>query len=104
MEEHYLTQATQAAGRRGTGAAAEYSRIGPSYYEVTINTRRQQPAVAGRNQVSARLSERYEVSEAHLAAADSSGGGQGEVDMDYDILSMRQTEAHAHDEYSHLQY
>ena len=96
-------QAIQEAGQRGTVAAAEYSRIGPSY-EVTINTRRQQPAVAGRNQVSARLSERYEFSEAHLATADSSGGGQGEVDMDYEVLSMRQTEAHAHDEYSHLQY
>ena len=57
------TQATKTADNQsGTGAAAEYSRIGPSY-ATTVNSRRQQP-VAGRDRVSARLSERYEFSEA----------------------------------------
>ena len=63
-----------------TDTATDYSRIGPSYETIdhNFNTRREQPvAVAvGRNWVSARLSERYEFSEAHLVAAASGGGGQ----------------------------
>ena len=70
---------------------------------------RQQPAVVipGRNQVPARLSERYEFSEVHLAMASAGGGGgQGEAAMDYEVLqnlSMRQI-IEEHEEYSHLQY
>ena len=57
-------------GQSGTDAqATEYSRIGPSYEIIHL---RRQPPVAG---VSARLSERYEFSEAYLAEAGSDGGG-----------------------------
>ena len=90
------TQATIAASDQG--AVAEYSRIGPSY-EATIDTWRQQP-VAGRNRVSARLSERYEFSEAHLAAAGGSGGVQGEGGMDYEVP----LQSGEHEEYSHLRH
>ena len=54
--------------------------------------------MAGRNQVSARLSERYEFSEAHLAAAGGNGGVQGEGAMDYEVP----LQSGEHDEYSHL--
>ena len=72
------TQATRAACQCETDAATDYSRIGPSY--ETIDSRRQQPAVeiTGRDRVSAQLLERYEFSEAHLAAAGGSGGVQSE--------------------------
>ena len=95
------TQATRAAGdKSGTGAAcaAEYSRIGPSY-ETIDNSRRQQ-LVAGRNQVSARLSERYEFSEAYLAAAGESGCVQAEGAMNYEVP----LQSGEHDEYSHLRH
>ena len=93
------TQATRAAGDKcGTGTVAEYSRIGPSY-ATTDNSRRRQP-VAGRNQVSARLSERYEFSEAYLAAAGESGCVQGEGARDYEV-PLQNGE---HDEYSHLRH
>ena len=96
-----VTQATRAASESETGGAAEYSRIGPSY-ETIVNSnhsRRQQP-VAERNHVSARLSERYEFSEAHLAVARGSGGVQGEVAMDYEV-PLNSSE---HEECSHLQH
>ena len=93
------TEATRAAGdKSGTGTAAEYSRIGPSY-ETTANSRKQQP-VAGRNRVSARLSERYEFSEAYLAAAGESGCVQGEGAMDYEVP----LQSGEHNEYSHLRH
>jgi hypothetical protein len=59
-----------------TGAATEYSRIGPSY-ETTNHSRRQQP-VSGRNRVSASLSERYEFSEPYLAT----GGVRSSIEQD----------------------
>ena len=95
-------QAVRAAGQNETDAAGDYSRIGPSY--ETIDSRRQQPAVttAGRSRVSARVSERYEFSEVHLAATAADGGGQSEMYLDYEVpqnLSTAQIE-----EYSHLQY
>ena len=93
------TQTTGAAGQSETGAAAEYSRIGPSY-ATTDNSRRQQPVAAGRNQVSARLSERYEFSEAYLAAAGGSGGVQGDGVPDYEV-PLRSGE---HEEYSYLRH
>ena len=92
------TQTTRAAGQSGTGAAAEYSRIGPSY-ETTDNSRRQQP-VAGRNRVSARLSERYVFSEAHLAVAGGGGSVQGEGALDYEVP----LQSGEHEEYSHLRH
>ena len=94
------TQATRTADNQsGTGTAAEYSRIGPSY-ATTVNSRRQQP-VAGRDRVSARLSERYEFSEAHLVAARGGGGGiQGEGAMEYEIP----LQSGEHEEYSHLRH
>ena len=59
-------------------AAADYSRIGPSYETIDVSSsRRQQPvAAAGRKNVTglARLSERYEFSEPHVAMASASGG------------------------------
>ena len=59
--------------------------------------------MSARNHVSARLSERYEFSDAHLAAAGGRGGVQGEVAMDYEVpQNSRQNEDH--DEYSHLQH
>ena len=96
------SQATHAAGvsdqgGTGPGAAAEYSRIGPSYEA----SRRQQP-VAGRNRVSARLSERYEFSEPHLVMTSAGGGGvQGEATaMDYEVP----LQSGEHEEYSHLRH
>ena len=81
-------------------AAADYSRIGPSYDTIDhdVNTRREQPAavVVGRNRVSARLSERYEFSEAHLVAAVSGGGGQV-------AQNLRQLQEPS-DDYSHLHH
>ena len=47
-----------------TGAAAEYSNIGPSY--ATIHLRRQPQPMSGVSQ-TARISERYNFSEAYLA-------------------------------------
>ena len=113
----HATQATRAGHSDQTGTeietADEYSRIGPSYTYVTTQaniSRRQQPAgMSGRNRVSAaRLSERYEFSEAHLTAA---GGGHGD-DGAYGVLGGEMGEdAQQHnaqieerDEYSHLQY
>ena len=91
-----------ATGQGETGPAAEYSSFGPSY--EALNSRRQQP-MAARNQVSARLSERYVISDAHLEAP-GSGGVQGEVAMDYEVpQNLRQNGEHDdHDEYSHLQH
>ena len=95
-------QATDTSGQ--SGPASEYSRIGPSY-ETTVNSshsRRQRP-VSGRNRVSARLSERYEFSDPHLAmisAGGSGGGGQGEAAMDYEVP----LQSGEHKEYSHLHH
>ena len=90
------TSGLQATQTTGPGAAAEYSRIGPSYE----NTRQQLQPVAGRNRVSARLSERYEFSDPHLAMISVGGGTQGEVAMDYEEpLRFKD-----HEDYSHLQH
>ena len=99
------------AGQNETdGAAADYSRIGPSY-EI-IDSRRQQPVInvvsmTGRSRVSARLSERYEFSESHpiatvsAAGGDGGGGGQGGAGTDYEVP----LESGEHDEeYSRLQH
>ena len=97
---HQATQAVRAPSQGETGPAAEYSSFGPSY--EALNSRRQQP-VAARNQVSVRLSERYEFSDAHLTAAGSRGGVQGESCMDYEVpQNSRRNEEH--DEYSHLRH
>ena len=92
-------QATDTVGQ--SGAAAEYSRIGPSY-ETTINlSHSQRQPIAGRNSVSARLSERYELSEPHLARVSAAGGGvPGEAAMDYEVPHQ----SGEHKEYSHLQH
>ena len=83
-----------------TAAAADYSRIGPPYETIDhdVNTRREQPAavMVGRNQFSARLSERYEFSEAYLVAAASGGGGQV-------TQNLRQLQEPS-DDYSHLHH
>ena len=100
----HSTSGAQAINTVGqSGAAAEYSRIGPSY-ETTDNSShswRQQP-VAGRNRVSARLLERYEFSEPHLAMISAGGGGgvQGEAAMDYEAP----LQSGEHEEYSHLHH
>jgi hypothetical protein len=104
----YVTTPSTASGAQaidtegGTGAAIEYSRIGPSY-ETTNHSRRQQPVLSGRNRVSASLSERYEFSEPHLATGGLRGGvaGQGEAAaMDYEVP----LQSGEHAEYSHLQH
>ena len=63
-------------------AAADYSRIDPSYETIDLSSsRRQQPvAAAGRRNVVglARLSERYEFSEPHLAMVSAMSGGRGD--------------------------
>ena len=87
-------------------AAADYSRIGPSY--EMIDSRRQQ-SVAGRNATAlVRLSERYEFSEPHLAMASAGGGygggSQGEASaMDYEV-PLNSSQSEGHEEYSHLQH
>ena len=94
-----------------SAAAADYSRIGPSYETIdSSGLRRQQPvAAAGRRNVVglAKLSERYEFSEPHLAMASASGGGgegggvQGEAAaMDYEVLGRSEE----HEAYSRLQH
>ena len=69
-------------------SAAEYSRIGPSYEAVVTanssHSRRQQPVSVGRNQHSARLSERYEFSEPHLAMISVGGVGGGGIQGDHE--------------------
>jgi hypothetical protein len=105
----YVTSPSTTSGAQAidtvghTGAATEYSRIGPSY-ETTNHSRRQQQPVSGRNRVSASLSERYEFSEPHLAmiSAGRSGGiGQSEAAaMDYEVP----LQSGEHAEYSHLQH
>ena len=101
-------QAMDTIDQTGT---AEYSRIGPSYEAViTANSnhsRRQQPVSVGRNQHSARLSERYKFSESHLAmiSAGAAGGGgtRGEAavwPVDYEVP----LQSEKHEEYSHLQH
>ena len=96
------TQAIRTPGQGGTGPAAEYNSFGPSY--EALNSRRQQP-MAARNQVSARLSERYELSDAHLAAAGGRGGVQGEAAMDYEVpQNSTQKYNEEHEEYSHLRH
>ena len=60
--------------------------------------------MAGRNQDSARLSERYEFSEPHLTMISAAGGGgtQGEaaVSTEYEVP----VQSGEHEEYSHLQH
>ena len=97
-------QATDTVGHT-PGAATEYSRIGPSYETIanSSRSRRQQQPVAGIS--AARLSERYEFSEPHLAAmisAGRSGGTPGEAAaaMDYEVP----LQSGQHEEYSHLQH
>ena len=93
-----------------TAPAADYSRIEPFYETIDhdVDTRREQPAVVvGRNRagVSARLSERYELSETHMAdaaVAAASGGGvhtvRGQIPQ-----NLRQLQKHNED-YSHLHH
>lgn len=101
-------QAIRAAGQNEPDAVGDYSRIGPSY--ETIDSRRQQPALpatahAGRNRVSARLSGRYEFSEAHLAATAADGGGHSEMYSNYEVpQNLSTVQIKENEEYSHLQY
>ena len=90
----------EATGQSVSGAAAEYSIIGPSYDTTTANSREQQ------NRGLAMLSERYEFSGAYLAmGAGTSGAGsgaQGEA-ANYEVpLSVSQSRECK--EYSHLQH
>ena len=113
----YITSSTSGLQAQGTdaSAAADYSRIGPSY--ETIDSRRQhQPEAGGRGNVVtlARLSERYEFSEPHLAMAasarpggDGGGGvGQGEAAaLDYEVpLTSSLSQSEGYEAYSHLQH
>ena len=114
----YITSSTSGLQAQGTdaSAAADYSRIGPSY--ETIDSRRQhQPEAGGRGNVAvlASLSERYEFSEPHLAMAasarpggDGGGGvGQGEAAaaLDYEVpLNSSLSQSEGYEEYSHLQH
>ena len=108
------SQALQETETDASATAADYSRIGPSYETIDSSGPRRQrtgPAAGrnvGRNQGSARLSERYEFSEPHLAmistgAAGGPGGGtQGEAGilMGYEVP----VQSGEHEEYSHLQH
>ena len=107
------SQATQVGTLRTTegetDAVADYSRIGP-WYE-TIDSRRQQSAAIlaerSRDQVSARLSERYEFSEAHVAVAGGDGGVhgiEGEVGRVDHEASQNLRQIEQHEEYSRLQH
>ena len=103
------TSGAQAMNTIDQTDAAEYSRIGPSY-EATTNSshlRGRQPwPVAERNRGSARLSERYEFSEPHLAtiSAGAAGGGgtQGEAAVPTECEVPVQSGEH--EEYSHLHH
>ena len=96
-------------------AAADYSRIGPSYETIdSSGPGRQQPvAAAGRRNIAdsqlVRLSERYEFSELHQAMASNlASGGRGDggdvqgeaVAMDYEVPCRSEE----HEAYSHLQH
>ena len=105
------SQALQETETDASATAADYSRIGPSYETIdSSGPRRQRTGAAaernvGRNQNSARLSERYEFSESHLAmisagAAGGPGGGEAAVHMDYEVP----VQSGEHEEYSHLQH
>ena len=98
-----------------SAAAADYSRIGPSYETIDSSSpRRHQPvAAAGRRNVAGlqlvRLSERYEFSEPHLAMAlNSASGGRGDggdvqgeaATIDYEVQGHNEE----HEVYSRLQH
>ena len=89
-----MTSSTSGSQAQGSdaNAAAEYSRIGPSY--ETIDSRRNVAALV-------RLSERYEFSEAHLVAA-AGGGGDGQA-VDYEV-PLNSSQSEGHEEYSRLQH
>ena len=109
-----LTAALTASGEAQTsdtvghtpGAATEYSRIGPSYETIANSNRSRRPQQPVAGVSAARLSERYEFSEPHLAAmisAGRSGGTQGNeaaAAMDYEVP----LQSGQHEEYSHLQH
>ena len=89
-----------------TAAVAGYSKIGPSYETIDhdVDTRREQPAVVvGRNRVSARLSERYELSETHMAAGASTSGGGVRTVLGQVPQNLRKLQEHNED-YSHLHH
>ena len=97
-------RAALVSDQNDTGAVAEYSRIGPSY-ENSESERQQSAAESGGNQVSARLSERYEYSEPHLPMISAASGGGSEPSdggqpMDYEVP----LQSGQHEEYSHLQH
>jgi hypothetical protein len=100
------TTGSQAQGTDASAAAADYSRIGPSY--ETIDSRRQhQPEASGRGNMAAlvRLSERYEFSEPHLAMAASArpDGGVGRAEAAYEV-PLNSSQSEGHEEYSRLQH
>ena len=109
------TSGLQAQGTDASAAAADYSRIGPSY-EAIDSRIQHQPEAGGRGNVAtlASLSERYEFSEPHLAMAasarpggDEGGGvGQGEAAaLDYEVpLNSSLSQSEGHEEYSYLQH
>jgi hypothetical protein len=108
----YVTSSTTGSQGQGTdasAAAADYSRIGPSY--ETIDSRRQhQPEAGGRGNMAAlvRFSERYEFSEPHLAMAASArpdgGVGRGEAAaMDYEV-PLNSSQSEGYEDYSRLQH
>ncbi len=100
------TTGSQAQGTDASAAAADYSRIGPSY--ETIDSRRQHQPEAGGMGNTAAFSERYDFSEPHLAMAASArpdgGVGQGEAAaMDYEV-PLNSSQSEGHEEYSRLQH
>ena len=82
------------------GAGLDYSRFGPDY--ETVGSSNQPPR--RKNQVpaaAARLSERYEYSEAHLATLNEEGLGSANYEVP---LNLRQNVSAENEDYSRLQH
>jgi hypothetical protein len=83
-------QAIDTVTEGDTGAATEYSSIGPSYETTQVSS----------NHSSRQQQERYEYSEPHVATRRGDGVGKGEAPMDYEVP----LQSGEHAEYSHLQH
>ena len=81
------------------GTGLDYSRFGPDY--ETVDSSNRPPRRKNQIPAAARLSERYEYSEAHLAALNEEGLGSANYEVP---LNLRQNVSTENEDYSHLQH